>query len=810
MRRHLLPHGSRSVFGLVLVIAVLFGCAPGEGPREPGELTFEVDTSLTPDITELPGFEDGTPRPIAVVAVDGGAPAAFVADELWIQTDDEAALGDFLARWNGTLLSTFEPDDYGIDDLPAQHLVRVDTSLADRAELVASLRELDARSEGRFRFSSDAGIDLLAAGSAEAAAGLAVGMNWIGEGDDYRNRNLAEAPTGQDLAPGVTYQPNPFGWPSHALGGQLDIGVGEAWRALDIAGKLGNRVHLAILDMGFQPDADTPSGWLAIANVPFADPIGTENLIGCGSSPCPWHGTNAVSAAMARPGNGYGAAGPAGPVADAVLIFTLYDFFTSITGLGEARLAGARIANMSYSAGVHWALAWSVLPFEGTTAALRATGMLLFASAGNSGVDVDKEDCTWGACWERTWYTPCENAGVICVGGTRPNNRQRASGSNFGAEQVDLFAPYTMWVGPDPANTGNTARAISGTSFSSPFAAGVAALVWAANPNLSANQVENILISTAHPGGDASSRRIVNAFGAVKAALGNVAPLIEMPATGTASLNQMAYLDAMVSDVEDPFPCCTINWTSSVDGPLGQGRQVQRVFTTLGPRTITVTATDSAGATSSRTMVLTIGNDAPEVALSAPLTGAQIYRTATTQFRASATDRNEPDQTLACNRIVWTSSVAGDPFPQTGCKHNLVFTTNGTRTLTVTATDPQGAVDTDSISVTVVDPPANLPPFVEISSPTHLMYARVDEPMALVGAAVDPEGATDLTYRWTIQHLPNAQIEVATTPTASWVPDDYINFGGEGTYVVLVRLFVTDPAGMVGTDQVRLEWMIFR
>ena len=23
----------------------------------------------------------------------------------------------------------------------------------------------------------------------------------------------------------------------------------------------------------------------------------------------------------------------------------------------------------------------------------------------------------FGVCWERTWYTPCENAGVICVGG---------------------------------------------------------------------------------------------------------------------------------------------------------------------------------------------------------------------------------------------------------------------------------------------------------------------------------------------------------------------------------------------------------
>ncbi len=808
MRRNLLPAGSRVVASLALLVAVLLGCTPGNGPSEPGELTFEVDTSLTPAVTELPGFEDGEPRPIAVVTVDGGESTAFVANELWLQTDDEAALDEFLGRWNGTVLRTFQPDDYAIDDLSAQHLVRVDTALADVDELVESLRTLDARSEGRFRFSSQAGIDLLAAGSAEAAAGLAVGMNWIGEGDDYRNRNLSEAPTGDSLATGVTYQPNPFGWPSHALGGQQDIGVAEAWRALDIAGKLGNRVGLAILDMGFEPDQDTPAGWIAVTNVPLVGPTGAENILSCGA-PCPWHGTNVVSAAMARAGNGYGAAGPAGPVADAVLIYTLYDFFTSIAALGEARLAGARIANMSYSAGVHWALAWSVLPFEGTTAALRATGMLIFASAGNSGINVDSEGCTLGVCWERTWYTPCENAGVICVGGVRANSTQRASNSNFGGEQVDLFAPYTLWVGPDPANPSNHVRTINGTSFSSPFAAGVAALVWAADPSLSASEVEQILISTAHPGGDASVRRIVNAFGAVKAALGNVAPLIEMPAAGTASLNQTAYLEAMVSDVEDPFPCCTVTWNSSVDGPLGQGRQVQRVFTTLGPRTITVTATDSGGASASRSMVLTVVNDPPEVALTAPLPGAQVYRTATTLLRALATDRNEPNETLACDLLVWTSSVVSDPFPQTGCKLNTAFSSNGPRTLTVTATDPQGGVDVATISITVVDPPANLPPFVEISSPTHLQYAEVDKPMALVGSAVDPEGATNLTYRWTIQLEGNPEIEVATTANASWIPKDHIDFSGEGTFRVRVRLYVTDPAGMTGQDQVQLEWQIF-
>jgi hypothetical protein len=55
-----------------------------------------------------------------------------------------------------------------------------------------------------------------------------------------------------------------------------------------------------------------------------------------------------------------------------------------------------------------------VLPFEAATALTRASGALLFASAGNDGLDVDSED-GFIFCWEDTLFTPCENAGVTVV-----------------------------------------------------------------------------------------------------------------------------------------------------------------------------------------------------------------------------------------------------------------------------------------------------------------------------------------------------------------------------------------------------------
>ena len=440
---------ARAAGTFLAALLALGACAAPGAPLPPVALT--IDAAVAPPQGALPGFADGAPRPLAAVTGEGGVAATFVADELWLATDDPVELAAFLARWGGTLLATFEPSAYGLTGMPTQHLVRVDAGGADRAALAADLRALDPTATGDHRVSSADGLDLLAAASAEARAGAGVGLNWVGTGGQFIDRSTAEAASGTGTA-GAAFGRDAFLWPSHRYGADPEIGVGEAWRALELAGKLGNRVDLAILDMGFQPGADLASDYQSFSNVPFTSAIGTENLLWCGGGvDCPWHGQMAASAAMALADDGFGGAGPGGPVARPVLVFTLYDFFTSITALGEARILGARIANMSYSAPVPWYLGWSVLPFEVATAAFRATGMLLFAAAGNEGMDVDAQGCTTLlGCWERTWVTPCENAGVICVGGMSAGGTDRASGSNYGRDQVDLFAPYTLWLGPDP------------------------------------------------------------------------------------------------------------------------------------------------------------------------------------------------------------------------------------------------------------------------------------------------------------------------------------------------------------------------
>lgn len=268
-------------------------------------------------------------------------------------------------------------------------------------------------------------------------------------------------------------------------------------------------------------------------------------------------------------------------------------------------------------------------------------------------------------------------------------------GSNFGSEQVDLFAPFTLWLGPDPAAPGNAVREKSGTSFSAPFAAGVAALVWAADPSLHAGEVERILLETAKPSPHPEVGRVIHALGAVKAVLGNIPPSVEVlqPKPGAQiHLHTSVFFNAAVGDFEDGVGCCAVTWSSSVDGQLGTGKSISTTF-----------------------------------------------------------DLNEPGAELSCDAMVWTSSSAEDAdFPIIGCDVDAAFGTLGGRTVAVTGTDSQGASANDSVAITVVAAPADLPPSVRITSPENLQSVQTNEEIVLSGEATDPEGATPLTLRGAI------------------------------------------------------------
>lgn len=142
----------------------------------------------------------------------------------------------------------------------------------------------------------------------------------------------------------------------------------------------------------------------------------------------------------------------------------------------------------------------------------------------------------------------------------------------------------------------------------------------------------------------------------------------------------------------------------------------------------------------------------------------------------------------------------------------MSFPTNGPRTLTLTGTDSHGGSASAQVSVTVVDPPANLPPVVNLTKPLNGTSLGPDQLIQLAGSAADPEGGA-VTVRWeaTSGYDPQSGLGSATYPvepsaSGEWKPSDSIPYGGcEVSDTVALRLIARDPEGNEGADLVVLR-----
>lgn len=784
---------------------------------------FVVDPALKPAVAEVPGFGGSAPRRLASVA-DGRAKADFVEDELILMTDDRAALDAFVARWRGRLLATTDFGSAGLRDLPQWHLVRIDPAAADPSTLAADLRALGSTGQGEHRVSSGAAQRLLAAAAGEVRRrGLTVGVNWVIYGYDFLRRRTQE--TAHSSEARQPWNPNAFTWPYMNEGSAQDIGVGEAWRALSLAGRLGNRVRMAVLDGGFQRMPDTPAGELIQSPLYGESRRPATNPYPCsGGAMCPWHGTDVVSAGMGLVDNGRGAAGPAGPVADLVMVENpapdIFILVNGISNLLRGLAARPRIVNISSGGAIPQGLA--VVPgtlLSAFTGSLRAAGILIFASAGNEGVDVDRNDAVFP--WEAEWFMPAECEGVIAVGGMAWDSSMRHassnSGSNFGRElgTVDIFGPFTVWVGNNPSDRvpfsgETTAKLIDGTSFASPFVAGVAALIWAADPTLSADTVEGILMGTAHRAaapGDVP--RWVDAHAAVTRALGftppaNFPPQIRIvtPRDGaTVDLNRGVSFFAEASDREDGRP--NVSWTNGAT--VRNGVSASFRFNTLGAVTVRATAIDREGASSTASVRVNVVNSPPVARIDAPAAGATVYRGVPVRLQGYATDINEglehEGDRLPGSQLTWASDRPGDFAPRAGGEAEVTFPSAGSRTITLTARDTQGLTGRASVMVNVLERPAALPPSVSITGPANrTMFTDSYSVVPLRGAATTDTGRPFRSVvwyaEWDFGRGPQRREIARDRLSVDWQPaGSGVNCGGIDVPIT-IRLVVTDANGV--------------
>ncbi len=745
----------------LILVGTLLSLAACNGQKPAGNVQIVVDSNLTPAQPTLPGPE-GTPRPLARMVGESGIAMDFVLGELLISTNDEAKLNAFLGRWGGRVLSQTE----AVEGAPKTYRVQLNPSGAQVEAILRQLNQNVPDLKGRFATSSPEAAQLLAVALSEAnREKMTVTPNFAMPPAAISDGTTREAPSSS--TPGIPYSPDAFQWTYMNRGSAQDIGVGQAWRLLERAGRTSNKVRILILDSGFAPNDDFPTVRAILGD------WNVRNTTSCGGSPCPWHGTHVVTTAMGRPDNAFGVAGPAGPVGELLAIHSYSDFFGILETL--ARFVGAAFGSVkiiNFSGAFELDLGWDAAvkaaclflcpaPSEigdAFATVVSASGKLIFAAAGNQGKDVDN-----GGGIEGSTHMPCELRTVICVGGMGHDSTQRDPNSNFGSKRdensVDIYGPFWVWAGWDPDNAVNQARLIAGTSFSSPFVAGVAALVWAANPSLSAGQVWAILRDTAHVGGVGvrGFERRVNAFAAVSRALevGTSGPSLTLNARDTADLNREWSITANVTDFAGnncPPVYCPLTFDPSPTRVVGNTAYYR--FNTAASRTVRVTARDLLGREGSASREVNVVNSPPVVRIDSPANGSSFYRGQSVNLVGVATDLNEgPDPGPGPFPCRWEGPAA-DGFPRTGCTLTVTFSTNGLRTLTLRATDPQGLSSTASVTITITDPPPNLPPTITTfgplspSTPNYDRGFTWDTTFTAPASATDPEGDNPITYIW--------------------------------------------------------------
>ena len=468
-----------------------------------------------------------------------------------------------------------------------------------------------------------------------------------------------------------------------------DPSLGSQWALAKIAAPLawdtaqGEGQIIAVLDTGVlstHPDlaGKIVPGWNIASN--SAD---TSDIQG--------HGTLVSGVAAATSNNGVGIAGTAGAAKIMPMRITDdptgYAYFSSIaSGLTWAADHGATVANASYgvagSASVQSAAAY-----------LRSKGGNFFCSAMNNNKDEG--------------FAPNDN--IMAVSATDSNDA-KASFSSFGAF-VDVAAPGVSLLTTNRSGTYSNA---SGTSFSAPTTAGVAALVKSANPALSPADVDDIIKSTAKDLGAAGvdiyfgSGRVDAAAAVAKAKLAtptdSIAPAVSFasPANGSAATGLVdvainASDNVGVAKVELYAKGSLVG--TDFDAPYGFMWDSASVAD--GAATLTAKAYDAKGNSASASVSVTAKNGpvdsiAPVAAISSPANGSVLSGSKAT-VKASATDNvGVVSLSLSIDGKVVARSSSGS----ISYSWNLRKVAKGAHAISVEALDAAGNSGKASVSVT--------------------------------------------------------------------------------------------------------------
>lgn len=467
------------------------------------------------------------------------------------------------------------------------------------------------------------------------------------------------------------------------------IGAPQAWDTT-----LGAGVTIAILDSGVNsahPDLKDRM----VPGYNWQDNNSDTSDI-CG------HGTAVAGAAAASVNNAIGGAGVAGsakimPVRIAYMdpAQGCYAYYSVIvSGLTYAADNGARVANVSFGG-----LAASA-SFKSAARYMKNKGGLVFISAGNSNIDENMA---------------ADNAFIAVSSTDSSDNR---SGFSSWGNFVSLAAPGSgIWT----TNNGLGYSSWNGTSFSSPVSAGVAGLVMSARPDLTSEQVESILFSSAVDLGAAgrdpvfgygrvSASQAIEAAKSFQAPRDAIAPIASIASPmANSSVSGLVAVGVKASDNTGvAFVELKVNGTVvATDNEAPYSFSWNSAGSANGMASLSAVAYDAAGnAGVSPTVMVNVANGlpvvvkdtvAPVVSINNPLAG---FVSGPVAVSVSSTDNAGAagiSSTLSIDGVVKAQGKGGS----LSYNWNTRKATKGAHTIVATSRDAAGNSASTSVAVTV-------------------------------------------------------------------------------------------------------------
>jgi len=442
-------------------------------------------------------------------------------------------------------------------------------------------------------------------------------------------------------------------------------------------------IPIAILDSGI--DSDHPD--LAAKLMPGYNFVARNN----DTHDARGHGTAVAGSAGAIGDNAEGVAGIAWNNPLMPLVVSDSTGYSSYSNISSAIIYavdhGAKIINISIAGSSSSSTLNNAVNYAWDH------GVLVFAAAANYNTSA------------RYYPAACTNAVAVAATDMADN---KASFSNYG-DWIDLTAPGVSIL---TTNNGGGYGSWSGTSFSSPITAGLAALIWSANPQLTHQEILQILKSTAvdlgASGFDSTfGHGRINAYSAMMEAM-NFQPVTDTEApsvtltspgnnqtvTGNVSITATASDNVAVGRVEfringsllatDAFAPFATTWNTS-SAASGDYVVEAKAFDTSGNDSMTDTAEVII-----EEVVVVADNLSPSVTIQSPANGSTLSKRTT--VTASASDENgvfamkvyvdgELKATRASGSLRW--------------RWNTRKVSKGEHTIRIEAKDPAGNVGYD-------------------------------------------------------------------------------------------------------------------